>query len=92
MFSSSNLQKSLGNYKYYKCYKYYKDYNYGDFMTNTTICITKETKNALLELGTKGETYDSIIRKLIKRFAWKKLDDEWNKILANDEFIPLDEL
>jgi len=61
-------------------------------MGNTTISITKETKKALLELGTKGETYESIIKKLIKRFAWKKLDDEWNKILATDEFIPLDEL
>jgi hypothetical protein len=63
-----------------------------DNMANTTISIAKETKEALLNLGTKGETYDSIIRKLLKRFAWKKLDEEWNKILANDEFIPLDEL
>ncbi|UCF49815.1 MAG: hypothetical protein JSU91_08715 [Thermoplasmatales archaeon] len=61
-------------------------------MANTTISITKETKKALIELGTKGETYDSIIKKLIKRFAWKKLDDEWNKILASDDFISLDEL
>ena len=91
MFSNSNLQKS-GNYKYYNCYKYYNSYNSGDFVTNTTISITQETKKALLELGTKGETYDSIIKKLIKRFAWKKLNDEWNKILATDEFISLDEL
>ena len=61
-------------------------------MANTTISITQETKKTLLKLGMKGETYDLIIKKLIKRFAWKKLDDEWNKILANDEFIPLDEL
>ena len=61
-------------------------------MTNTTISITEETKKALIELGTKGETYDSIIKKLIKRFAWKKLDDKWNKILASDKFISLDEL
>jgi len=61
-------------------------------MTNTTISVTKETKEALLNLGTKGETYDSIIKKLLKRYAWKKLDENWNKILANDEFIPLDEL
>jgi len=91
MFTNSNLQKS-GNYKYYNCYKYYNSYNSGDFVTNTTISITQETKKALLELGTKGETYDSIIKKLIKRFAWKKLNDEWNKILATDEFISLDEL
>jgi len=63
-----------------------------DIMTNTTISITPETKQALQQLGTKGETYDTIIKKLLRRFAWKKLDDEWNKILAQDEFIPLDEL
>jgi len=92
MFLNSNLQKPTENYKYYKNYNSYKYYKYGDFMTNTTISITQETKKALLELGTKGETYDSIIKKLIKKYAWKKLDESWNKILANDEFISLDEL
>lgn len=61
-------------------------------MTNTTISITQQTKKALLALGKKGETYDTIIKKLIKRYAWKKMDERWNKILAEDEFIPLDEL
>ena len=92
MQDDSKFQKSIGNYKYYKNYNYYRSYKFGDNMANTTISITQETKKALLELGTKGETYDSIIRKLIKRFAWKKLDDEWNKILTSDDFIPLDEL
>ena len=71
--------------------KYYEGYN-GDIMGNTTIAINNETKKALQELGMKGETYDSIIKNLLQRFAWKKLDDKWNKILAEDEFIPLDEL
>ena len=61
-------------------------------MTNTTISITQQTKKALLDLGTKSETYDAIVRKLIKRYAWKKMDEKWNKILAEDEFISLDEL
>jgi len=61
-------------------------------MANTTIAITQKTKKILLELGKKGDTYDSIIRALIKRYAWKKLDEEWNEILAHDEFIPLEEL
>ena len=61
-------------------------------MTNTTISITQETKKALQQLGTKGETYDFIIKKLLQRFAWKKMDEEWNKILSQDEFIPLNEL
>ena len=61
-------------------------------MTNTTISITQQTKKALIELGVKGETYDNIIKKLIKRYAWKKMDERWNKILAEDELIPLEEL
>jgi hypothetical protein len=61
-------------------------------MANTTISITQQTKKALLELGVKGETYDNIVKKLIKRYAWKKMDERWNKILAEDEFIPLEEL
>ena len=43
-------------------------------MAKTTISITQDTKKTLQELGTKGETYDTIIQKLIKKFAWKKLD------------------
>jgi hypothetical protein len=61
-------------------------------MTNTTISITQQTKKALLDLGIKGETYDNIIKKLIKRYAWKKMDERWNEILAEDEFIPIEEL
>lgn len=61
-------------------------------MGNTTIAVTQETKKALQQLGTKGETYDTIIQKLLQRFAWKKLDEKWNKILEEDEFIPLNEL
>jgi hypothetical protein len=61
-------------------------------MTNTTISITQQTKKALISLGTKGETYDTIVKKLIKRHAWKKMDERWNNILAEDEFIPLEEL
>ena len=92
MIGNGNFQNSRANYKYYDSYNKYKYYNNGDFMANTTISITQETKRALVQLGTKGETYDSIIRKLIKKYAWKKLDEEWNQILAKDDFIPLDEL
>ena len=61
-------------------------------MVNTTISINQQTKKALSQLGMKGETYDAIIKKLIERYAWKKMDERWNKILADDDFIPLDKL
>ncbi len=63
----------------------------GDIMT-TTIAVSSETKEMLRLLGEKGESYDDILKKLIQRSAWKKLDNRWNKILEEDEFIPLDAL
>ncbi len=61
-------------------------------MTTTTVAVTHETKELLRQLGEMGESYDDVINKLIKEASWKKLDARWNKILEEDEFIPLDEL
>ncbi len=61
-------------------------------MGTTTIAVSYETKEMLRRLGEKGESYDKIIRKLIESGAWKELDERWNRILEEDEFIPLDEL
>ncbi len=58
----------------------------------TTVAVTPETKAMLQQLGHKGETYDQIIRKLIQEVGMQKLDERWNRILDEDEFIPLDEL
>jgi len=58
----------------------------------TTIAVSLDTKEMLRILGEKGESYDDILKKLIQRSAWKKLDSRWNKILENEEFIPLDAL
>ena len=58
----------------------------------TIIAVFSETKEILRHFGEKGESYNLIIQKLIKEVGWKKLDNRWNKILANDEFISLDKL
>jgi hypothetical protein len=59
---------------------------------STTVAVSKETKEMLRKLGEKGESYDSIIRTLLEEVSWKRPDDRWNKILKEEEFIPLDEL
>lgn len=46
----------------------------------------------LRELGKKGETDDEIIRRLIEQVSLQELNERSNRILRNDEFIPLDEL
>ena len=62
------------------------------YMPTTTVAVSKETKEMLRKMGEKGESYDSIIRTLVEEVSWKRLDDRWNKILAEEEFIPLDDL
>jgi hypothetical protein len=64
----------------------------GTIMGTTTIAISLETKELLRHLGNKGESYEQIVRRLVKKAAWKELDEKWNRILEEDEFIPLDEL
>jgi len=61
-------------------------------MSATTIAASSKTKEILRQFGEKGESYNNIIRKLIKEAGWKRLDKRWNKILENDEFISLDEM
>ena len=58
----------------------------------TTISLDPKTRDMLRSLGEKGDSYDKIIRRLIKEAGWKKLDARWNKILERDDFLPLDEL
>ena len=60
--------------------------------STTTIAVSIETKEMLRSIGEKGESYDLIIRKLIEEVGIQELDNRWNKILAEDKFIPLDEL
>ena len=61
-------------------------------MPPTTIAVSNETKEMLRHFGEKGESYDNIVRRLIEESGWKELDQRWNKILEDDEFITLDEL
>ena len=58
----------------------------------TTISVNEKTRDLLRAMGEKGETYDAIIRRLIQDAGWKKLDARWNRILKEDDFIPLEDL
>ena len=59
----------------------------------TTIQIDSETKKFLNRFGRKGETYDEIIRRLLKSHEYIMFMEEQYKILDNDEgWVSLDEL
>ena len=50
-------------------------------MENTTIAISKEIKEKIMEFGNKGETYSDIIRRLIKSAKERQIHD----LLMNEE-------
>ena len=71
--------------KVYKCIKGHKQPS----CLNTTIPISKEARDALKRTGRKDETYDGIIRNLLKASEIKKFYEEMERILETEEFVPL---
>ena len=59
----------------------------------TTIPVHKTTRDKLKLLGIKGETYDQIINKLIKRVNYEEFMERQYRLLSEkDAFVPLDEV
>jgi predicted CopG family antitoxin len=56
------------------------------------ITISEETLDLLRKMGHEGESDDEIIRRLIRERSIVSLDEHWNQILDDDEFLPLEEL
>ena len=50
-------------------------------MENTTIAISREVKEGIIEFGNKGETYSNILKRLIKSARERQLHD----LLMSDE-------
>ncbi len=61
-------------------------------MSQTTIQVSKETREKLKKLGSKGQTYDEIIKNLVVTSKKAMFFTELDRIADTEEFIPLDEL
>ena len=61
-------------------------------MSVTTIPVSKEIRDRLNGLASKGETYDALLRRLIEDGELRLLYERERRILETEEFIPLDEL
>ena len=61
-------------------------------MALTTIPVSKEVRNRLKRLATKGETYDELLRRLIEDGELRLLYERERRILETEEFVPLDDL
>jgi len=58
-------------------------------MTMTTIQIEKSTREKLKQFGSKDETYDEIVNKLIETSSIKLLHEDMKRILKEEEFVSL---
>lgn len=61
-------------------------------MVQTTIQVSMETRERLKKIGSKGQTYDEIIDKLLEIGQKVMFFNELDRISNNEEFIPLDQL
>ena len=60
-------------------------------MSRTTIPVSKELRDRLRRLASKGETYDDLLRRLIEDAENRLLDERERRILETEEFVPLHE-
>ena len=60
-------------------------------MSRTRIPISKELRDRLSRLASKGETYDDLLRRLIEDAENRLLCERERRILETEEFVPLHE-
>ena len=58
----------------------------------TTIPVTTTTRDRLRRLGHKGETYDTILQRLVQEAEEGHIYERQRHILETEEFVPLAEL
>ena len=59
-------------------------------MALTRIPVSKETRDRLKRLAAKGETYDSILRRLMERVEARMLYEREKRILVTEHFAVFD--
>jgi len=60
-------------------------------MALTTIPVSTLVRDRLRKLASKGESYDSLLRRLIEDAEARMLYAREKRILESEEFVPLDE-
>ncbi len=63
-----------------------------DMGETTTIPLSKETRDLLKKYGQKGETYDELLRRLLKMAEQMEFARRQKRILAEEEFVPIDQV
>jgi len=60
-------------------------------MSLTTIPVSKDVRERLKGLASKGETYDAVLRRLIRVAEARMLYERERRILETEEFVALGE-
>jgi len=60
-------------------------------MSLTSIPVSKEIRDRLKRLASKGGTYDDLLRRLIEDAEVRPLYERENRVLETEAFIPFDE-
>jgi hypothetical protein len=63
-----------------------------DMGETTTIPLTKETRDLLKRYGRKGETYDELIRRLLRVAEQVEFAKRQKRILEEEEFVPIEQV
>jgi len=63
-----------------------------DMSETTTIPLSKKTRDLLKKYGQKGETYDELIRRLLVMAEQMEFARRQKRILAEEEFVPIDQV
>lgn len=56
----------------------------------TTIRVSPRTRDDIKDLGHKGETFEEILRRLVKQARLLAVHERENKILETEDFASLD--
>jgi len=84
---------SIAIYKYHGHYSYHRGDRTATNGTTTTIQVELAVRKRLQAIGRKGETYNDIIKKLIRKAAYVDFMEEQYSILDNEKnWVSLDEL
>jgi len=73
------MQKFI-NYNHYNSYKGYN-------METTTIAISKEVREEIVEFGNKGETYSTILQRLLKSAKERQIQE---LLMSEEGTIPIE--
>jgi len=60
-------------------------------MSLTSIPVSKEIRDRMKRLASKGGTYDDLLRRLIEDAEVRLLYEREKRVLETEAFIPLDE-